>query len=710
MLRKSAPYTGFNAILPAPAPFKFKSRAGRVMTRRGPASLIAPTNFPFCAVAVLILLAFFGAAAQAAENAPSLLHAVFEDHAVLQRDVPIHVWGHTNPGQEVSVAIADKHAHGRADAHGSWQAILPALPAGGPYDLTASAGDGSAQTIKDVLIGDVWLCSGQSNMVLQVKRTLDSRAEIADAHNDSIRMLTVPEAISPAPLETFATPVPWLPTTPQNVPEFSAACYYFARELQKKIAVPMGLINASWGGARIEAWLSAKALRSIGGYDEALDVLSLYATDPIAGAARWGDIWTAWWRARAGSAHADEPWNPARVDRAGWRVAPQALGGYQQWGVADIADFTGMLWYRTTVTLNAAQAAQNTALAIGSVDEIDETWVNGRLVGSTYGGDAREYKVARGLLHQGDNLIVVNALNTYKDGGLLGPRSALGLHFADGTSVPLTGDWEYRAAPRGYGSPPGAPWTSAYGVTTLYNGMLAPLEHFGIRGVVWYQGESNTSDAGSYRKLLGALRNDLRAHFGADSPLLVAQLASYGKAPTHPEESGSAQLREAQRLAVSEDAHSGLAVTIDIGDRYDIHPANKQELGRRLARAARHVSYGETALPPSGPVPLRARRDRDEVVVTFGDITNGLVAYGADGPVGFELCAAQTDSCRYASAQVRGADVILRAANTTTATRVRYGWADSPVVTLFDGAGLPAGPFELPIPSSDAKNTPAEIK
>jgi sialate O-acetylesterase len=230
--------------------------------------------------------------------------------------------------------------------------------------------------------------------------------------------------------------------------------------------------------------------------------------------------------------------------------------------------------------------------------------------------------------------------------------------------------------------------------------MIAPLGRYGLRGALWYQGESNTFEAGAYRDLLRILRRDWRSRFGADLPLLVVQLAAYGDAPTKPVESDWAELREVQRQVATEEPRSAIAVTIDIGDRYDLHPPNKQELGRRLARAARRVVYGEQ-LPPSGPVPVAARRlgevgRSDAVVVAFGDVTDGLVAYGADGPIGFELCGQKTGSCRYADAEIRGNEVILRAP-VAQPTRVRYGWADSPVVTLFDGARMPAGPFEIHI-------------
>ncbi|MEO6103563.1 MAG: sialate O-acetylesterase [Pseudoxanthomonas sp.] len=625
------------------------------------------------------------------------LNSIFQEHAVLQRDQPIRIWGEARPGEEVTVALAKSRAKARADASGHWQASLPALKAGGPYTLSASSG-GANQSVNDVLVGDVWLCSGQSNMELQVKRTLNSRAEMAGADNDRIRMLKVGQKESVAPREDFALPVQWQKTTPANIPEFSAACYYFARELQKTIDVPMGLVNSSWGGSRIEAWISAAALRKVGGYDDALDVLAQYATDPSSAVASWGELWTKWWRGRPNMDEGDEPWRADYTTDKAWRVAPRELGAWETWGVPELADFNGMLWYRTTLELSAQQAAQDAVLALGTVDEIDMTWVNGRGVGSAYIGEKREYPLPRGLLHAGSNALVVNALDTYIYGGITGPSSTRMLRFADGSSIPLDGAWQYRIAPNAIGTPPLAPWMSASGKTTLYNGMVAPLGRYGFRGALWYQGESNTGDPAAYRGLLRAYRDDLRAHFGADLPLLVVQLAGYGAASTKPVESGWAELREVQREVVNEDPHSGLAVAIDIGDRYDIHPANKQELGRRLARVARHAVYGEK-LAASGPVPLSAKRvdsDGEAVVVAFADVTGGLVAYGAEGPVGFELCGSEAGSCRYADARIHGNEVTLHAA-VVNPVRVRYGWAGSPVVTLFDGAELPAGPFEMEI-------------
>ncbi|HUH55508.1 MAG TPA: sialate O-acetylesterase [Rhodanobacter sp.] len=639
-------------------------------------------------------------AAQAADK--PLLDTLFQDHAVVQRDQAIPVWGQASPGESLKIALDGKTATSRADATGHWQASLPALPAGGPYTLSVTAADGRIQTAKDILVGDVWLCSGQSNMELQVRRTLNLNSETSGANNDRIRMLTVPQTGATSPQDRFAAPVEWKPTTPQNVPDFSATCYYFARELQKTVDVPMGLVNASLGGSRIEPWLSAQALRKVGGYDEALDTLALHAKDPQAAAARWGTLWAKWWSSQPQVKKGDEPWKPGASD-AGWKAAPKTLVDYQTWGVPELASYTGMLWYRTTVTLSKQQAAQDATLAIGNVDEIDQTWVNGRGVGSSsYGGSPRIYALPHGLLHAGKNTIVINDLNTYLAGGVMGPADTRALKFADGSSVPLdTNGWQYREVPKDIGTPPLAPWLTVSGKTTLYNGMIAPLGHYAFRGALWYQGESNTGEADQYRRLLEAYRDDLRAQFGAKLPLLIVQLSSYGPAPTHPAESGWAGVREAERLVAAEDKHSGLAVAVDIGERYDIHPANKQELGRRLARAARHVVYGES-LSPSGPLPVAATREGDTVAVSFRDVTGKLVAYSSNHPIGFELCGTQADSCSYADADIRDGKVLLHLDTPPAGAiaRVRYCWADSPFCTLYDEAGLPAVPFQLDVTSS----------
>lgn len=659
-----------------------------------------------CLIALLVALSAFYAApafAQApAERA--LLDAMFQEHGVLQRDQPIRVWGRTQAGRKVQVNLESHRAQARADQNGRWEAVLPAVPAGGPYALTASDGE-RTQVVADLLVGDVWLCSGQSNMELPVWRSLDARSELTNPTAPTIRLLSVPQHASAIALERFPDAAQWKTVDADTLRDFSAACFYFARELQKTVDVPMGLIDASWGGSRIQAWISPDALSTDLRYRQWLDVLALYAKDPMAAAERWGHVWGEWWNRRAGTAPGDQPWSISDKSSAqDWRKAPSGLGAWEHWNEPALANFNGMVWFRTKVELSAAQAAQEAVLELGAVDETDITWVNGRAVGSNYDpGSARRYPLPSGLLRAGDNKIVVNVLDTYREGGMNAPASAYRLRFGDGSSVPLKG-WEYRQAAAGE-SPPGAPWQSAGGMSTLYNGMIAPLGRYGLRGMLWYQGESNTGETAEYRDLLRRLGNGWRMRFGSELPMLVVQLAGYGMPSTAPGESGWASLREAQRQYATEDPHSALVVTLDIGDRYDIHPPNKQELGRRLARAARQLVYGEP-LSASGPVPASVVRSGDSVRVHFDGGGESLLVYGAETALGFELCTDAPGSCRYVAGEMQGRDVMLRSPSSPTATRVRYGWADNPVINLFESAGLPAGPFEMPVPRGIADDTP----
>ncbi|MCU1020130.1 9-O-acetylesterase [Stenotrophomonas maltophilia] len=649
--------------------------------------------------ALLLALAAMAGSVAAREPA-ALLHPLFQDHAVLQRDRPIAVWGQAPAGQEVSVTFAGQAVTTQADATGRWHATLQPTPAGGPHMLQATSGK-DIQIARDILVGDVWLCSGQSNMELPVWRALNAGSEIASATLPTIRLFTVPQAAAVQAQTTFQSAVAWTPASPATVRDFSATCLYFARELRRTVAVPMGLIQAAWGGSRIEAWTSVEALRAQRGMAEPLDVLALYADDPLAARARWGRYWQQWWATRDEAVPGAAPWR-AEASDIGWQPAPAALGAWERWNVPALADYNGMVWYRTQVMLSAEQAAQGATLELASVDETDMTWVNGVAVGSQYGAGERRYPLPKGLLKAGSNSVVVNVLDTYGEGGLAGPATAHAVILEDGQRVVLDASWQYRMAPGGQ-APPFAPWQAATGLSTLYNGMIAPLGAFGLRGMLWYQGESNTGDGAGYAALLRSLRDDWRRQFGAGTPLLLVQLAGYGQPPVAPADSGWAQVRDAQRRVAAEDPRSGLAVTIDIGDAYDIHPPNKQELGRRLARVARHVIYGEHAVAPSGPDAARALRVPAGVAVEFEDVDGALAAIGSKHPIGFELCDAAAPRCEYSDAELDGRRVVLRSLPSLRPTHVRYCWADGPVCTLRDSSGAPAGPFELPIADAEAR-------
>ncbi len=631
-----------------------------------------------------------------AAQAP-LLGPLFTDHAVLQRDRIINVWGEAAPGAEVTVTLAGSSVTASAGASGQWRAALSALSAGGPYALTVRSGS-REQSVKDVMIGDVWLCSGQSNMVWSVRGSLNSRAEIAASANLGIRQVTIPMASGTSARADFDKPLEWKIAGPETTGDFSATCYFFARELAKVQSVPQGLIVSAWGGSKIQPWMSEAAIRSLGGYDTALAVLEQYRGDPSLAAQRWGEVWQRWWLDQTTVTRGSTPWVLARGDAAAWKPAPAEMTPWESWGVPALASYDGMVWYRARARLTATQARLPATLSLGQVDEVDLTWVNGRAIGSHGCCPERSYAVPAGLLKAGENLVVVNAVDTYASGGLYGPAEKRALVFGDGTRVPLTG-WEYQIAPQGLDAPLRSPWEATAGGSMSYHAMIAPLRHYSLRGVAWYQGESNTSvsEGRQYQAQLAALFADWRRQFEAPLPFLVVQLANYGSMAPKPVESGWALTRDAQRRAVAADGNSGLVVTIDIGNRDDVHPTNKQEVGRRLARAARHVVFGEK-ISASGAQPMSAKRESGGVAVTFGDFEGELVAYSGRDPSAFELCGPGAGTCRYVSAAIQGGGrVVLDGGDVGGATRVRYCWADSPLCNLYDGAALPVGPFEIPI-------------
>jgi len=625
----------------------------------------------------------------------ALLASVFQDHAVLQRDRPIALWGSAAPGEQVSVTLNGRQASVETNGSGTWTAALPAMEAGGPYTLEARAESGASQTVSDVLVGDVWLCAGQSNMELAVGRSRNGEFAAMRAVNDRMRLLTVPHVDRTEPANDLPAGAAWQVASPQTVRNFSAACYYFARELQQTVTVPMGLINASWGGSAAETWVSESGLRAAAGFGERLDLLRLYVQDDAAANQRLGRMWEDWWRGHAPKGL--EPWQPGPAGTGEWTALPEPMRNWKTWGVPILANHDGMVWFRRHVRLTPEQAARQATLSLGAIDEVDETWVNGKVIRNTFGwGTDRVYTIPKGVLRAGDNVIVVNVLSTWDAGGMTGPAEKLSLAFDDGTKVPLGGEWRYQAVPLNMGRGPRAPWESVSGLTTLYNGMIAPIGPFGLRGAVWYQGETNADAPAGYQDVLAALMSGWRGQFGADLPFLIVQLPGFGPVPTSPVESSWADIRDAQRRAVAADAHSGLAVTIDIGEREDIHPINKRDVGARLARAARRVVYGE-AIAPSGPAAQSAALEAGRVVVTFGDVEGHLVTYSSSEAIGFELCGAEKASCRFVTGAADANRVVIPVDGGPAPTRVRFCWGPSPFCNLSDGSGLPAGPFELAI-------------
>ncbi|QIG80204.1 sialate O-acetylesterase [Stakelama tenebrarum] len=597
------------------------------------------------------------------------LDPIFSDNMVLQRGRDFPVSGIAMPGARVTVALdGATPVVTRADANGAWRAMLPAHSAREGATLAVRSGDGMLE-LTNVAIGDVFLCSGQSNMEFTLSHATNANVSVAQSADPDLRLFNVPRQTSTTPQSEFGAPVAWEVSGPDSTPDFSATCYFMGAHLRETRDVPVGLIAASWGGSIIQDWLSRDGLMSNGGYADGLALLALRGRDPDAAQRQWADQAESYF-GRA-TAELGEP------------VTADVHNFWEEWG-EDLHSYDGTGVYSTRVTLTADQAAHARTIYLGAVDDIDQTLVNGTPVGATIGWNVqRVYDLPADVLHAGENRIELRAIDTGGGGGMWGV-APLRIALDNGETVSLEGEWQFR---RGLstgeaGPAPAVPWIGGNGLTTLYNGMIAPIGRIPLAGISWYQGEANVADAEGYRTLLTSLMADWRARFSTER-FAVVQLADFGRMRSGPVESDWAELREAQRSVVDADDAAGLAVAIDIGQPGDIHPTNKQDVGLRLALAMDGAN--NAALPV-------ATRQGDSVRLTFD---RPLQVIGDARPVGFEACAA--NGCRYVSARMAAGDTVAFDVRPDE-TRVRYLWADSPITNLYDGDMLPVTPFEMPIP------------
>ena len=637
----------------------------------------------------------------------TLLYTTFQDHAVLQRDKPIPLWGQTNPGATVTVTLDGETADATADAGGKWQVVLAPLAAGGPYTVTARSSDGTAQTLNDVTLGDVFLCSGQSNMEMPVSVASNYNADIGGATNTNIRLFHVQRFPSAAPRETFGADATWSVTSPATITDFSAACYNFGKNLEPAVHVPVGLIEDAWGGSVIQAWLSADKVRKLGGYDPYLDLLPLYAASPKLAEQKWREIAHAWWLAHDPASSSVPAWHDPAYDDSSWsQIVP--TGTWREWNVPVLKEFNGVVWLRETIELSVDQAKGAAILSLGAIDQSDSSWVNGIEVGDGQGYDVnRNYDVPAGTLHAGTNLIAVGVLG---GAGLLSPANQMMLKLADGSTIHLIAPWRYKlSAPMDKtGTIANIPWLNQFGLTVLSNGMIQPLGPTQLRGVVWYQGESNAGAPKEYGRLLPALIDDWRRRFGADLPFIVVQLPNFGPQKTTPDESSWAMLREVERTVANDTPNTGLVVTIDIGQPDNIHPTNKQELGRRIALVAQRLVYGMDVVE-SGPTPVAAIRNRNIVTISFAHTAKALTIPASNRPIGFQICDAK-ERCQFADAIQNGNEIEIDVSHIEHVASVRYCWADSPICNVYNSANLPGVPFEIPIKQSElAKRSAAKM-
>ena len=612
-----------------------------------------------------------------------LLAPVWAEGAVIQRDMPVRVQGYAEPGAQVTGVLDGVHAQARADRDGTFVLIFPARSASAQaVRLEVSDREGTT-AVGGLVTGDVYLCSGQSNMAFTVAAGLNGGNTIRTSADPMLRMLTVPLATASAPERDFSGKVEWQAAAPETTGSFSAACYFMLRNLRAAEGVPMGAIHSSWGGSQIRPWLSPEAGQALYG-ERAMELLRGYAADPVAGAAAFASDWQDWYSKLADGSR---PW--AEPDNLEWNPVPQ-IGPWTSWGEGAPAAF-GTVWFRRTINLTAAQAAAGGMVNIGIIDDLDATWINGHPLGFNHGWDReREYQVPAQYLKEGENELVFAASNSWDQGGMQSAPDRLSYTVADGARLSLADGWSFAPSPVTE-MPPRAPWDANAGIGVMHNKMIAPIGALSLKGAAWYQGESDIDNPG-YDERLAALFAGWRSQFGPQVRMLVVQLAGYGEPSSRPGRSGWAELREIERDVVMSDANAALVTAIDLGEWSDIHPANKVLLGQRLAYAAREI-----ALPMPVSARLVAGSDGAPVRVAIRfDGVEGALSSWSGAPLGFELCGAAEDSCAYATGEVDGETVYLSLEGRQP-TRVRHAWADAPVVNVHDTRHVAIPGFELPI-------------
>ncbi|MEY4488314.1 MAG: hypothetical protein RIQ79_822 [Verrucomicrobiota bacterium] len=601
------------------------------------------------------------------------INSLFRHHAVLQRDVPLPVWGDAPAGQSVTVEFADQKVSTVADVDKHWRLTLQPLAASMmPRTLTVVGGN--RITVRDLLVGDVWLASGQSNMERELgprrgqKEITGWREAAAAADLPLIRQFYVPQVISTSPVRDAKGR--WSVTTPTTAKEFTAVGFFFARDLQPVAQVPIGIIHSSWGGTPAESWMSRAALKTHPDFAEVAALQEGSSVEP--------GIWLD--QNDPGSLAGLEQVDLPVSENDGWTVAnlPATLDQLGKTG------YSGVIWYRRVIDLSADQARKSGTLHLGRIDDSDTTWVNGVRVGAESRWDVdRRYSVSAGALRAGRNVVAVRFVNMGGSGGWLANRDAFRLEL-DSTSIRLAGEWAQRATlDFTRKAIPQAPVFNNRAPSCIYNAMIAPLTDFPIKGVLWYQGEDNKDRAAQYRTLLPALIQGWRAAWHQPAlPFLVVQIAPFGKMPP--------AIREAQRIAVNHTSGTALVVTTDLGDPDDIHPADKAPVGSRLALAARALAYGDKS-EFSGPSFRELRVSSSEAWLAFDHLGGGLVA--RNGPLrGFEIAGADGRFLA-AYAEIRGDKVVVTSPELNAPVAVRYGWANCPDVNLYNDAGLPASPF-----------------
>lgn len=653
---------------------------------------------------LIYLAAFlFSLSCQQEKKIPLKLPTLFSDHMVLQQDHEVSIWGKYTPNNEVTIKGSwGDEATTKSDANGRWKIELPTPKAGGPFNLSIVTKDSTA-IFNDVLIGEVWLASGQSNMQMPLKGwppndlIQNSRAEIAAADHPQIRMFSVPWTLSINPLDSVKSK--WTVSSKETAGDFSATAYFFAKRLQQELQVPVGIIHSSWGGTVAEAWTSEPSLRKLGDFNDALDLVKNPETFKLV------DNWFSQFPSQD-FPETKEQWEQmefADLDAAKLEFDDSAWTSIEIPGPIDQMEngaFDGAVWIRREFEIS--DTSSDYILKIGAIDDMDATYINGEKVGGLAGvgfwNVPREMVVPKSLLKKGSNVIAIRIIDTGGGGSVDGPIELID---SNGSAISLKGEWKsliiaeiYLGKFYGYGlknsleSRPDILQLNPNLPSVLYNAMINPLVPYSIKGAIWYQGESNVGRDLQYRRLFPAMITDWREQWGSEFPFYFVQIAPFIYNPD-PAMQISQNLREAQRLSLST-PKTGMVVTLDIGDPKNIHPPNKQDVGSRLAGLALANDYGKDIVD-SGPSFKGLQQSGNKLILEFDHVGSGLKS-AEKLLTGFEIAGADKQYVK-ASASIVDNTIVVMASGITAPVYARYAWRDDSIASLFNQEGLPASSF-----------------
>lgn len=633
---------------------------------------------------LFLIFLSFNSFAQNSDNHTLRFAQLFSDHIVFQRDKPIKIWGFSEPYEVIEIFFDGRKSAVSTNLEGKWMAELPAMPAGGPHDIRIKNKE-KEKAINDVLIGEVWLCSGQSNMEFRVNQADDHKKEIAEANYPKIRHFEVPHEVEFEPQSDLKSG-DWKVCSPKTVGEFTAVGYYFAKELYQKLNVPIGLIHSSWGGSQVEGWISAKAM-------EGSKVLSYY---PPIMSKNWDEDAEHWRKNLIQKVYGDKNYDVQKV------VSSEYLKkgyNYNKWIKVNLGgafDWQGIWAFRGNCFLqkdfeSSEPLLEESTLNFGINNSKMDLYINGNLIFSGKNEKTISIKIPPNTWKKGNNSILIKigltTIPAWFGAGVDGKANDFSIETAH-SKIPLSiQNWNMCPV---WDEPMHFAHLMNNVGTTLYNAMIAPLIPYSIQGVIWYQGESNADRAYQYRESFPLMIQNWRKDWKDNFPFLFVQLSSYGSNQNSNEGSNWAELREAQTMTLKL-PKTGMSVTTDIGNPNDIHPTNKKDVGKRLALNAFNVAYNNLKTIQS-PLYKKVQFVSNTAIITFNNVGSSLMMKGSELK-GFEI-AGKDKKFYYAEAKIDGNKVIVSNSLVTKPSSVRYGWSNSPIeANLFNQEGLPASPF-----------------